>query len=524
MNKPKAVIYTRVSSDRQIDNTSLADQLKKGKEYCERRGLEFVTEFREEGESAELADRTILKEALNYCGLKKNDITYFLVFKFDRFSRSVENHHLIKAILSRSGVKLISMTEETPDTPAGRLTENMLATIAQFDNEVRTERCINGIKAKLRQGIWVYDSPLGYMKDTNFKGSGAKPDIPDPAKFEIVKEGWKMMLTGRYRSKDVLEFFHKKGLRNRYGNKLIAQSVSKIFYNKFYAGLLFVDSFGIEEKGQHQPMITLDEFYAVQAILAKYNNGNQVKHLGYNPEFPLNKTIKCTCCGKFMTGAWSKQKGVFGYYACRRPECKERDKIKKADAETSFIELLERITPSQELVDLYKEAVTKVYLKKLREKEDIQRHIKSELNELEVRLSKLEELVETDVYSVEKFKEKSKPLVHEIAVKKVSLSETNIDLYDAEECVNYSVNFLQLLPKYWISLSVKAKHRLHEVLFPEGLILENGRVTTKALAQFYNDIEAISDGNVPSGTPGGSRTPNLRFRRPLLYPLSYGCA
>lgn len=29
MNKPKAVIYTRVSSDRQIDNTSLADQLKK---------------------------------------------------------------------------------------------------------------------------------------------------------------------------------------------------------------------------------------------------------------------------------------------------------------------------------------------------------------------------------------------------------------------------------------------------------------------------------------------------------------
>jgi aminoglycoside N3'-acetyltransferase len=61
-------------------------------------------------------------------------------------------------------------------------------------------------------------------------------------------------------------------------------------------------------------------------------------------------------------------------------------------------------------------------------------------------------LVETDVYSVEKFKEKSKPLMNEIAIKRVSVSETNIDLYDAEECVNYSVNFLQLLPKYWISL------------------------------------------------------------------------
>ena len=167
---------------------------------------------------------------------------------------------------------------------------------------------------------------------------------------------------------------------------------------------------------------------------------------------------------------------------------------------------MERITPSLELVELYKEAVTKVYLKKLHEKEEIQKHIKGELNDLEIRLSKLEELVETDVYSIEKFKEKSKPLVHEIAVKKVSLSETNIDLYDAEECVNYSIKFLQLLPKYWISLLIKAKHRLHEVLFPEGLILKNGRITTKALAQFYNDIEAISEGDIPSGTEDRTRT------------------
>jgi len=36
---------------------------------------------------------------------------------------------------------------------------------------------------------------------------------------------------------------------------------------------------------------------------------------------------------KFMTGAWSKQKGVFEYYACRRPKYKKRYKIKKADAE-----------------------------------------------------------------------------------------------------------------------------------------------------------------------------------------------
>lgn len=48
---------------------------------------------------------------------------------------------------------------------------------------------------------------------------------------------------------------------------------------------------------------------------------------------------------------------------------------------------------------MYKEAVTKVHLKTLREKEDIQKHIKTELSDLEIRLSnKLKELVETDIY------------------------------------------------------------------------------------------------------------------------------
>src|SRR5690606_13156390 len=117
-----------------------------------------------------------------------------------------------------------------------------------------------------------------------------------------------------------LEYFHNRGLKNRYDQKLLAQSVSKIFHNKFYAGLLFVDSFGIEQKGQHIPMVTLDEYYKVQAIIARQSNAKQVKHLGYNPDFPLNKAIRCTNCGMFMTGAWSKERGKFGYYSCRRKE------------------------------------------------------------------------------------------------------------------------------------------------------------------------------------------------------------
>jgi DNA invertase Pin-like site-specific DNA recombinase len=33
--------------------------------------------------------------------------------------------------------------------------ESMLAAFAEFDNNVRTERSINGMRERLKQGVWV---------------------------------------------------------------------------------------------------------------------------------------------------------------------------------------------------------------------------------------------------------------------------------------------------------------------------------------------------------------------------------
>lgn len=414
----------------------------------------------------------------------------------------MENHIQIKMILSRANVKLISITEETPDTPSGRLMENVLAGFAQFDNEVRTERCVGGMKAKLKQGIWIYEPPLGYMKDKNFTGKGARPDIPDPIRFDKIQKGWRMMLSGNYRSVEVLKYFHKNGVTSRTGRTLDSQAISAMFRNKFYAGILFVDVYDIHVKGKHKPMITEDEFYKVQAIIASQNNNAAVKHLGFNSDFPLNKIIKCAGCGRTITGAWSKEKNRFGYYSCRRKYCTDKENITKKQAEVTFLEFLSEITPSPELSDLYKEMVTETYLKKLKEKQEIQGFIKGELKELEDRMKRLEELLESGTYSIDKFKEKTKPLVNEIATKRIQLSEINIDTNEYETCVNYAMNFLQLLPEYWIALPEKEKFKLHQIIFPEGLYIENSRVTTDELCLYHKDIKAISEGEVCFGARG----------------------
>ena len=57
-----AIMYLRVSSQDQVDNTSLDTQLRDGKIYAKREKLHIVKIFREEGESAKSADRRQLQE------------------------------------------------------------------------------------------------------------------------------------------------------------------------------------------------------------------------------------------------------------------------------------------------------------------------------------------------------------------------------------------------------------------------------------------------------------------------------
>src|SRR5271166_4523641 len=59
--KRYAIIYTRVSTGRQVENASLDTQEQVCKDYCARQGWAVLRVFREEGESAKTADRTQLQ-------------------------------------------------------------------------------------------------------------------------------------------------------------------------------------------------------------------------------------------------------------------------------------------------------------------------------------------------------------------------------------------------------------------------------------------------------------------------------
>src|ERR1044072_3495278 len=159
----KAVIYCRVSTKEQVEEgNSLITQEKLCREYALKNGYEIAEVFIEQGESAKTAQRTELQRLLSFCSVRKNGISAVIAYKLDRISRNTDDYCQIRLLLRRYGVEIKSTSEYFENTPAGRFMENIIANVAQFDNDVRTERCVRGMREAVREGRYVWMAPVGY--------------------------------------------------------------------------------------------------------------------------------------------------------------------------------------------------------------------------------------------------------------------------------------------------------------------------------------------------------------------------
>lgn len=172
----RIVIYVRVSTVEQAEEgNSLITQQKICREYADKNEYEVVEVFVERGESAKTANRTELQRMLQFVANKKNNVNAVVVYKIDRLSRNTDDYSQLRLMLKRYGVSIKSVTEQIEDTPVGRFMENMMANVAQFDNDVRTERCVGGMRNAISEGRYVWTAPVGY---SNVKVAGKATIAP----------------------------------------------------------------------------------------------------------------------------------------------------------------------------------------------------------------------------------------------------------------------------------------------------------------------------------------------------------
>src|SRR2546428_12386570 len=294
------IIYCRVSSKEQIEGTSLESQELACREYARSKNIKILKLFVERGESAKFADRTQLIELIDFCRQNKGAVQVLLVWKVDRFARNVGDHFNIKASLLKYGVRIVSVTEPIDTNPEGKLMETILAGFAQFDNDIRATRTVQGMRRKIQEGIFPWKPPLGYKSSTKSGEKKTEPNRPDQPLFSLLQKAWKEFATGAYTKQEIRRLMETWGVQTQKAAPLSNQSLDNFFRNKYYAGIL-VDPWSSEAyQGQHIPLVSREEFAQVQQIIAR--RSRSVPHQKHRPEFPLRGLVRCHQCRRYLTG------------------------------------------------------------------------------------------------------------------------------------------------------------------------------------------------------------------------------
>ena len=157
MKSDKVGLYGRVSTTDKGQDPEL--QLKDLRAYANARGWKVFGEYVDVGESGSKDKRPQLDRLME--DSRKRRIDGILVWKLDRFGRSLKSLVTTLEELRGLGVQFVSYTENLDfSTPAGRAMANLIGVFAEFERDLIRERVKAGIQNAKSKGIRVGRRPL----------------------------------------------------------------------------------------------------------------------------------------------------------------------------------------------------------------------------------------------------------------------------------------------------------------------------------------------------------------------------
>jgi DNA invertase Pin-like site-specific DNA recombinase len=135
----RVALYARVSTH---DQQTLPLQIRAMREYAAKRGWTISAQMKEVGSGASQREQreTLLAAA------RRREIDVVLVWRLDRWGRSVADLVSTLQELQHLGVGFVSLTEALDlTTPAGRAMAGLLAVFAEFERDILGERVRAGL-------------------------------------------------------------------------------------------------------------------------------------------------------------------------------------------------------------------------------------------------------------------------------------------------------------------------------------------------------------------------------------------
>jgi putative DNA-invertase from lambdoid prophage Rac len=157
----RTAIYARVSTSDQNCELQLAEL----RQFVARHGWEVAAEYIDTL-SGSKASRPALDRLMT--AAQRREFDAVLVWKLDRFGRSVLHLSQQLASLASYGVRFISTTQgldTDASNPCAKLMLTLLAGVAEFERELIVERTVAGIEAARKRGVQLGRRPRVFRRD-----------------------------------------------------------------------------------------------------------------------------------------------------------------------------------------------------------------------------------------------------------------------------------------------------------------------------------------------------------------------
>lgn len=394
----RAGCYVRVSTENQIENYSIEEQIERLTAFCKAKDYTIIKFYTDGGYTGGNTNRPALQQLLTDVWNHKLDTV--VVYKLDRLSRSQKDTLLlIEDEFLINHVDFVSMNENfDTSTPFGKAMIGILSVFAQLEKDQITERFTMGRIGRSRAGYYHGGAiiPKGYQySDGNL--------IIDEYKALQVREIFNRFLSGH--SVNSIQ----KEMNEKYGGWKSAGHVLNVLRNSVYIGK--VKFKGCEYNGLHKPIIETEKYNTVQELL-KYREKEKrpPQKTPFRANYLLSSLIFCAHCG-------ARYSANHGFYKCYSRAKSSKRFIIDPNCKNSNWEIhtLDHII----INEIKKLSFDKAYLDSISAKKDIQEEkntneaIQARLIEIEQQISKMIDLYQVGNISLEQISHRIEALQKE---------------------------------------------------------------------------------------------------------------
>lgn len=325
----RCACYVRVSTDNQLENYSIDEQIERLKAYCQAKDFVVAKFYTDGGFSGGNVNRPALQQMIT--DIENGLIDAVVVYKLDRLSRSQKDTlMLIEDKFLSHHVDFISVNENfDTSTPFGRAMIGILSVFAQLEKDQITERFTMGRIGRAKNGLFHggptvptgYDYVDGRLVINEYEALQVRELYTRFSKGYSLHNCWQYM---------------QKQYHTKYGGWKSEALVRNVLKNDVYIGKVKFN--GQSYPGIHEPIIPEELFQTVQDIFEHSRRDMpSFKRSPFKANTLLSGLIYCGKCG-------ARCHGEHGNYTCysrskgdkrqiKDPDCKNKKwKIEELDA------------------------------------------------------------------------------------------------------------------------------------------------------------------------------------------------